>query len=150
MADVFDPLVSGQQIMDDSLAVTIASDQTAIPVDIGLPVGPVVVTATATDVAKKGGTANINSPEAEGKKLSKILVWASQSFKADIRTVDNAVESPSKGLGGQLEFTTFEFHPPHKNYITLGTSAGADNFRVKVTNLGNKDADAVVTFFYES
>lgn len=113
------------------------------------PTNPVISAVTSASVAA-GSSAALNTAEAAGKKLRKLIVWSSAAFKATVHTVDNAVESGVKGYGGAPPFGLFIYEPPHRNYLTLGTTAGADNFRVNFTNLDDANsADAYLTAFYE-
>lgn len=113
------------------------------------PTNPVINTQTSTSIAPATPT-NIDSAEAAGKKLRKIDVWSSVAWKGEIFTVDNAVESTRKGVIGGSPGQSVQFVTPHRNYITLGTTAGADTFRLKFTNLDDTlSADAHVVFFYE-
>lgn len=113
------------------------------------PTNPVTNTQTSTAVAVATDT-DIDSAAADDKKLAWIDIWASVAWKGEIFTVDNAVESTRKGLCGGPAHTYCKFEPTHRNYITLGNTAGLDAFRVKVRNLDdNNPADFHVVFHYE-
>jgi hypothetical protein len=113
------------------------------------PTNPVVNTQTSTNVAA-GAVANIDTAEAASKKLRKIDVWSSAAWKGEIFTVDNGSESTRKGVTGGAPGHSVQWLTPHRNYITLGATAGTDAFRLKFTNLDDSNAaDAHVVFFYE-
>lgn len=113
------------------------------------PTGPVNEYAATTALAA-GASDAVDSSEAAGKSLSMLEVWSSVPYKATLHTVDNDVESAEKAIGGGQAAQPWSFKPPHKAYFTLGTTAGADNFRVNVTNLDNSQAaDCHVVFHYE-
>lgn len=114
------------------------------------PTTPTVSAVTSAALAA-GATIALNSAEAAAMKLRKVIVWASVAFKATLHTVDNAVESAVKAYAGGQPFMPWTFDAPHRNYITLGTTAGADNFRVNVTSLDDANAaDVYCSFFYEA
>jgi len=114
------------------------------------PTSPVVSAQTSAALAA-GSAAALNTAEAASQKLRKVYVWSTVAFKFTVHTVDNGVESAVKGYGGGQAFQMAEYMPPHKDYITLGATAGADNFRVNVTNLDDTNAaDVYATIFYES
>lgn len=99
------------------------------------PTNPVNTHVTSAALAA-GASVDLDTPEATSKKLALIYMWSSAPFRARIYTVDNAVESTDPvGVGGGPAFGTFEFRPSHRNYITLGATAGLDAFRVEMTNL---------------
>lgn len=113
------------------------------------PTNPVIERITSASLAA-GGSVDLDSSEAAAKKLTKVVVWASVPFKAEIHTVDNGVESSVLACGGGQALDPWDFEPTHRDYITLGNTAGADNFRVAVTNLDNSTAaDVYATFTYE-
>lgn len=114
------------------------------------PTTPTVAYVTSASLAA-GASVALDTPEAAAMKLVKVIVWTSVAFKATITTVDNAVESAVKALGGGPAFRPWEFASPHKDYITLGTTAGADKFRCNVSNLDDANAaDVYATFYYEA
>ena len=109
------------------------------------PTNPTNDYVTSASLAA-GGTANLDSPERAGKKLTGVEVWATISFKSFVHTVDNGVESTSPvAVGGGKAYDTWKWEPPHRYYVELGTTAGADTFRVKVTNLDDNAAADVYT-----
>lgn len=116
---------------------------------VDTPVNPVLSYQTSSALAA-GSAVALTTAEAASKKLSGVDVWASVAFKATITTVDNAVESGVKGIGGGAAYKSWQFTAPHRNYITLGATAGLDAFRVNVTNLDNSQAaDVYAVFYYE-
>jgi hypothetical protein len=113
------------------------------------PTNPVLSTQTSASLAA-GSSVALTTAEATSKKLRKVVVWASVPFKATLTTVDNASESAVKAYGGGAAFSPWTFDTPHRNYITLGATAGLDAFRVNVTNLDNNSAaDVYASFYYE-
>ncbi len=93
---------------------------------------------------------DLDTAEAANKKLVLVQVWGSNPFKARIYTVDNAVESTNAvAVGGAAAWQTYEFRPTHRDYVTLGSTAGLDAFRVEFTNLGAAASDAFATFYFE-
>lgn len=105
---------------------------------------------TPTNVAA-GAEGNIDSVEAANKKLAQVTVWSSVAFRARLYTVDNAVESTNPfAVGGAPAHGSWVYEPPHRNYITLGSTAGLDAFRVEVKNLDDTQAaDFYAVFHYE-
>lgn len=82
-------------------------------------------------------------------KLIQIIVTASVPFRAQLKTVTNAVES------GAL-VTWIDRHVDctfaHKKFVTVAHNAGAgiDTFRVSIKNLDTSEAaDVYATFFYD-
>lgn len=113
------------------------------------PTNPVLSYQTSAALAA-GSSAALTTAEATSKKLRKVVVWSSVPFKATLHTVDNASESAVKTVGGGQAAQAWTFDAPHRNYITLGATAGLDAFRVNVTNLDNNTAaDVYASFFYE-
>ncbi len=114
------------------------------------PTNPVNNYQTSASLAA-GSAVDLTTPEAASKKLTAVEVWSSVAFRARVYTVDNAVESTDPyAVGGGQGFTSWQWKPPHRNYVTLGATAGLDAFRVEVTNLDdNLAADVYATFHYE-
>ena len=114
------------------------------------PTNPVNNYQTSASLAA-GSAVNLDTPEAASKKLSGVEVWSSVAFRVRIYTVDNAVESTDPyAVGGAAAFQSWQWKPPHRNYVTLGATAGLDAFRAEVTNLDdNLAADVYATFHYE-
>jgi hypothetical protein len=114
------------------------------------PTNPVNDYQTSAALAA-GSSVDLTTPEATSKKLAAIEVWSSVAFKSFVHTVDNAVESTDPvAVGGGQADEPFLFRTTHRDYITLGATAGLDAFRVKVTNLDdNLAADVYATFHYE-
>lgn len=114
------------------------------------PSNPVTEHETSASLAA-GSAADLTTAEAAGKKLAKVQVWSSAPFRVRIYKVEDGSEgSDPVALGGGPAFHTYEFVPPHRDYITLGTNAGLDAFRAEVTNLHAADAaDVYATFYYE-
>lgn len=113
------------------------------------PTNPVVNTQTSAAVGS-GSAVDLDTPEATSKKLTLVQVWGSNPFRARVYTVDNAVESTDPvAVGGAPAWGTYEFRPTHRDYVTLGATAGLDAFRVEFTNLGAAASDAYATFYYE-
>lgn len=116
----------------------------------GSPTNPVNNYQTSASLAA-GSEVDLDTPEAAAKKLRSVEVWASVAFRARIFTVDNAVESTDPlAVGGGSAHEPYQFVSPHRDYITLGTTAGLDAFRIEVVNLDDNDAaDVYATFHYE-
>lgn len=117
------------------------------------PTNPVISGAdatTPTNVAA-GAEGDIDTPEAASKKLALMQVWSSVAFRCRVYTVDNGVESTDPvAVGGAVAFGTFEFRPTHRDYVTLGATAGLDAFRAEVKNLDdNQAADFYMVAHYE-
>jgi len=116
-----------------------------------VPTNPVTQYIQTVDLAD-GVTADLDTTasSAANKKLAKVSVWSSVAYQADIHTVDNSVESPDPiAVGGGQGMQTFTYVPPHRNFHQLGSTAGNDAFRVKVTNLSDgqaADANATIQF----
>ena len=115
------------------------------------PTAPVNAYVTIAGLTA-GSTDHLTTPEAAAKKLAAVEVWASVAYKAFLYTVDNGVESTNPlVVGGGQAFETFQYKPSHISYATLGTNAGLDAFRIKITNLDDANAaDAYASFHYES
>ena len=121
----------------------------ALSVSVGVPTSPTTDYQTAAPAAGAVGT--LTTAEAGGKKLTAVEVWSSAACKVTLHTVDNGVESAILVVGGFPAFGSFQYKPPHKNYIALGTTAGLDAFRANVTNLDDAIAASVyATFHFES
>ena len=114
------------------------------------PTNPVVSYQTSAALAA-GSTASLTTPEATSKKLRMVCLWSSVAFKAAIHTVNNATESTDPvAVVGAESMGTVCWNSPHRNYVTLGATAGLDAFRAKVTNLDDSNAaDVYATFYYE-
>ena len=93
---------------------------------------------------------DIDSTDDDDRKLAWVDIWSSVSWKGEIFTVDNAVESSRKGVTGGAAMQSVQWTPTHRDYVQVGATAGTDLFRVKFTNLDdNLTADAHVVFHYE-
>jgi hypothetical protein len=113
------------------------------------PTNPVIDTQTSALVAVATPT-DIDTAEAANKRLVKIDIFASVSWKGEVFTVDNAIESSRLGVTGGSPHKSVQWVPPHPDYIQLGATAGLDAFRLKVTNLDdNQAADFHAVFYFE-
>ncbi len=113
------------------------------------PTAPVTDTQTAAALAA-GASVDVDSSEAASKKLSAIDVWSTVPIKCELHTVDNAVESGRLGIFGAQAGVFVQYKPSHRDFVQTGTTGGADNFRVAVTNLSdNLAADVHIVFHYE-
>lgn len=140
----------GQKSMASSIPVVLASDQTAVNVNVGAAVNPVTNYQTSAALAA-GSTVALTTPEAASKRLKAVHVWSTVAFKATLHTVDNAVESAVKGIGGGPPFVPWGWPGaggPSVEYVTLGATAGLDAFRVNVTNMDDANAADVHAVFY--
>jgi hypothetical protein len=117
------------------------------------PTNPVISGANATTPVNvaAGAEGNLDTPEATSKKLVMMEVWSSVPFRCRVYTVDNAVESTDPvGMGGAPAFGTYTFKPTHRDYVTLGATAGLDAFRAEVKNLDDSlAADFYMVAHYE-
>lgn len=114
---------------------------------VDTPTNPVNEYETSAALAA-GSTADLSTSEVASKKLVQVTVWASVAYKAFIHTVDNDVESTDPvAVGGAPAHTSWAWAPSHRNYVTLGATAGLDAFRAKVTNLDDNNAADVYAHF---
>ena len=121
----------------------------ALNVVVGSVTNPVISAQTSAALAA-GAAAALSTAEAAAKKLRKVIVWSTVAIKVTLTTVDNAVESGVKAVGGAQAFNEWVYDDPSKAYITLGTTAGLDAFRANITNLDDANAaDVYATFYYE-
>jgi hypothetical protein len=112
------------------------------------PANPVNDSQTSVAVAPATPT-DIDGLDDDNRKLAWIDIWSSVAYKAEIFTVDNAVESSRKGVTGGSAHEGVQYIPEHEDFIQVGATAGVDAFRVKVTNLDdNLAADFHVVFHY--
>lgn len=124
------------------------SGSNPVPVKAIGGANPVVDYQTSAALAA-GATVSLTSAEAAGKKLAGVDVWSSVPFKVTLHTVDNSVESAVKGIGGADALCAWQLRLP-VGYVALGTTAGTDAFRVKVTNLDqDRTADVYAVFMHE-
>lgn len=124
------------------------SGSNPVPVKARAGVNPVVDYQTSASLAA-GSTVSLTSAEAAGKRLAGVDVWSSVPFKVTVHTVDNGSESAVKGIGGGDALQAWQLRVP-PGYIALGTTAGTDAFRAKVTNLDvDRTADVYAVFMYE-
>ena len=107
--------------------------------------------ATSASVAA-GGEVDLDASQIGSGltgKLIQIIVCSSIPFRAQLKTVTNAVESGALVTWFERNVdTTFA----HKKFITVAQNAGAgiDTFRVAITNLDTSEAaDVYATFFYD-
>ena len=82
-------------------------------------------------------------------KLVQVIISSSVPFKAELKTVTNAVASGTlvTWINRHVDCTF-----AHKKFITVAQNAGAgvDTFRVAITNLDTASAaDVYATFFYD-
>jgi hypothetical protein len=114
------------------------------------PTNPVTEHVTSASLAA-GASADLTTSEAASKKLAKVIVWSSVAYRVRLYTVDNAVESTNPvGVGGAPAMTAWTWDAPHRDYVTLGATAGLDAFRAEVTNLDDNLAADVYAQFYFS
>lgn len=134
----------------DSVARVTTSDGLSISSAI---TAPTIVHASDPSVAA-GGSTDLDSNQISSGltgKLLQIIVSSSVPFKAEIKTVLDAVPSSTLITGisrtGFLDITLVS-----KRFVTVAQSAsvGLDGFRVTVTNLDTSEAAAVyATFLYD-
>ena len=128
----------------------ILTDNTGkIAVTVGVAANPVNSYQTSAALAA-GATVALTTAEAAAKQLTAVEVWASVACKVALHTVDNGVESAVKVIGGFAAFDGWQWIAPYKSYVSLGTTAGLDAFRVNITSLDDANAaDVYATFHYE-
>ncbi len=116
----------------------------------GNPVSDGVDGTTPANIAVASPT-NVDSVEAAAKKLVKAEIWSTVAFKARLYKVDNSVEATDPfAVGGAPAYDTYTWDSPHRDYVVLGTSGGADTFRAEITNLDDSQtADFYVVWSYE-
>lgn len=122
------------------------------------PTNPIVKTTTISALAAGStSTTELRTVDLGGttKKLTKIQVWGSVAFKADLQTVANAVGT-SVSVGGGQAMTTYQHEPPGtrtgRNYYSVAhpANAGFDGWQILVTNLdASEAADFYAVFYYE-
>jgi hypothetical protein len=115
------------------------------------PTAPLSDYVTSAAVAA-GAEVNLDSAESAAKKLAQVTVWSSVAYRARVFLVNNGVEATEAlAVGGGNAFTGWTWEPPHRNYAALGTTAGADTFRVEFISMDDANAaDAHAVFLYES
>ncbi len=115
------------------------------------PTSPLSDYVTSASLAA-GSEANLDSAEAAGKKLAQVTAWSSVAFRARVFLVNNGVEATEAlAIGGGAPFTGWTWTAPHPDYAALGTTAGADTFRVEMINLDDANAaDVHCVFLYQS
>jgi len=116
------------------------------------PTTPTIEYDSGSAIAPAGtDTLDSASITAGTKKLRSVFFSATAQCKAELVKVENGVES-----GVLATLLTSNTHPsddlpmPHQDFCTITNSAGADNFRLKVTNIepaGGGNADVFATFF---
>ena len=93
---------------------------------------------------------DLDSSTADDKRLTKIDIFSSAPFYAELRTVDDGTPSTIKAVMGGPAHTGVQYLTPHQDWIALGGNAGLDAFRLNIENLdNNRAADVNVVFFYE-
>lgn len=119
----------------------------------GGPTTPTMEYDSGSSIAANGGTDTLDSASITSgtKKLHKVRFASTAQCQADLVKVSNGVEGAVIAT-----LVTSNSHPvdelllPHPDFCTLANTAGADNFRLKVTNLeplGGATANAYATFF---
>ena len=114
------------------------------------PTAPLADYVTSAAVAA-GAEVQLDSVEAAAKALAQVTVWSSVAFRARVFLVNNGVEATEAlAIGGGSPFTGWTWNAPHVAYATLGTTAGADNFRVEFISMDDANAaDAHCVFLYQ-
>jgi hypothetical protein len=112
------------------------------------PTNPVVKTVTISALAAgASSTTELRTVDLGGltKKLTKIQVWGSVAFKADLQTVANGAGT-SVFVGGAQAFMPYTHEPPGgrggRNYYSVAhpANAGFDGWQIIVTNLDTSEA----------
>ncbi len=109
-------------------------------------------THSTTASVAAGGAADLDAAQISSGltgKLIQIIISSSVPFKAELKTVTNAVETGAlvTWIDRSVDCTF-----AHKKFITVAHNAGAglDTFRVTITNLDTTaPADVYATFFYD-
>jgi hypothetical protein len=115
------------------------------------PTSPLADYVTSAAVAA-GAEVQLDSAEAAGKSLAQCTVWSSVAYRCRVFLVNNSVEATEAlAVGGGPPHTPWTWTPPHTAYAVLGTTAGADTFRVEFINLDDAAAaDGHACFLYQS
>ncbi len=114
------------------------------------PTGPTVDTASTTDTAA-GAEADLDSAEiTEAEKLWGADLSASVAYRAELKLVENTVESTISILFGRAG-EPLQWRPPHRDFAEhAGASAGTDVFRASITNMDTSQAANLYATFYYS
>ena len=117
----------------------------------GAPTTPLADYVTSAAV-EAGAEVQLDSAEAAGKSLAQVTVWSSVAYRARVFLVNNSVEATEAlAVGGGPPHVAWTWIPPHAAYATLGTTAGADTFRVEFFNLDDAAAaDAHCVFLHQA
>lgn len=107
--------------------------------------------ATSASLAA-GGEVDLDASQITSSltgKLIQIIITSSVPFRAQLKTVTNAVESAAlvTWIDRHVDCTF-----AHKKFLTVAQNAGAgiDTFRVAIKNLDTSEAaDVYATFFYD-
>jgi hypothetical protein len=118
-----------------------------------LPTGATIQTVAAVNLAA-GASGNADGGElgAAGSTyyLAQVDISSSVAFKGDISTVVNGTATRIATVFGQAG-VPLSWRPPNRRYVSIATTAGADNWRVVLTNMDtSQTADFYVTFWYQS
>lgn len=118
-----------------------------------LPTGQVIEDVTTAALAA-GASIAMNGAElgAAGSTyyLSQVDISSSVAFKAVIAKVINAAVTQITILFGQAG-VPLTWRPPNRRYVPIATTAGADNWRVTVTNMDTSQAaDFYATFYHQT
>lgn len=115
------------------------------------PTTPLMDPKTSAALAA-GGSVDLDSTDvgAATKKLTQLIITASVPFRAELKTVANAVATTRAYFFGQANDTVI-WQSPHKDYVSQAPAgAGFDGFRVSFKNMDNSDAaDVYATFVSE-
>lgn len=147
----------GQQTMAASISVTIASNQSSVPVTVGAPTDPLRVecenSATVAGAAVDCDTAQIASGQTA--KLEGMTITGYEgSLSCVLQTVLNGVATDRAHFAVSGANPTVLWNTPHKDYVAQAESvtAGLDAFRVSCTNrepTGGNTVSAKVALFYD-
>lgn len=149
-------------IKHQRVKVEFGADGSASDVSVSnpLPVETNAVTSIQRTHAQSTATAAGSSDDINGAqinndktgKLLQIVISSTVFFKAELKTVTNAVASSALAVfvGGPLDPVIYE--PAHRDAYTVAynAAAGLDAFRITATNLDTSEAaDIYVTFIYD-
>ena len=125
----------------------------AILYPLSLPLANPKVQATTVASLASGSSSVLeclNITESKTAKLLCILVTSSVAFKADLRLIEDGVQSGSKAIWHAAD-GTWDFKPIDSVFFNVTGNSVADQngYRIIVTNLGIDVADVSAVFYYD-
>jgi hypothetical protein len=115
------------------------------------PTTPATDYVTSASLAA-GGNVDLDTADLGTQELWAVQVWSSVAYKALVYTVENSSPSAEPlAIGGGQAHQGWEWQVPHRDFVSVSTTAGTDGFRVNVTNLDDSNAaDVYCTFQYSA